>query len=1477
MSPKGRVAGLFSLKREPALPAFGKGKIVPEREASLLSKLVFNWLSPILSVGASRPLEKDDLWTLPAERRTAALASLIEANFYVRVPASNRPVQFRERRGSTAGGDADEKKRDEDNGGYEVEENEKDLEKAKDGQAGGSSMPELSNASASKGARKARPPPAFLRQRSRPGPDGKEVKYSKHPLLAAIHAAFFWRWWVAGSMKLCADTLNTTTPLITKLLLAWLAEAFAFAQSDGATPRPRSVGYGIGLGVALFAMQELSSLMTNHFMMMTMTNGLTVRTGVIGAIFRKSLRLSGRARAKHSVGQVTTMISTDATRLDLCSQYVHNLWVGPIQIVIGIALLINNLGYSALVGLGVLLLGFPFQFLLVRRMFTARKSGVQITDRRVRLTTEVLQGIRLIKFYAWEAFYAHRIGGLREKEIAKIRKIAIARAMMISVVTIVPILASVLSFITYALSGHNLNPSIIFSSLQFFNIIRAPLTFFPLVLTSCSDAVVALGRIGTFLVAEELEEPYVVDSSPENKWAIRAEGSFTWETVGRLEGGKYAPVKPGGSGKGRGKTEGGPGAKAKNESTATSESVTRKGWWSKKGKNDESVLPISTPPVVSSSSSTTADVPSPTPVKDIVEAGKADEKPFALTGLELRVPKGAFVAIVGRVGSGKSSLLQSLVGEMRKTDGDVVFGGSVAYVPQQPWIMNVTLRENILFGRDDDDEKFEEVVHACSLQHDIEMLPNGDQTEIGEKGINLSGGQKARVSLARAAYSDSEIVLLDDPLSAVDAHVGKAILEDCLLSGPLASKTRVLVTHALHVLARTDYIYMMEGGTITEEGTYQTLMKDGKAFSKLVEEFGALEEEETEEENPKAESKSGPTPANAAEKPDGMKQKSQLMSEEERNRGAVPLSTYSKFLQYAGSILWAPAIVLLLTLMQGASVGNNLFLGFWTASSIHGFSEGDYMGVYAALGVAQAFFSFVVSFTFSLIGLYASLRMFKAALRGVLRSPISFFDTTPMGRILSRLSKDQDTLDTQLSMTMFQLLSTFSNVIGTVALVFYTFPYLGIIFAPLGVLYYLVASYYRKSSVETKRLDSLMRSALYASYSETLTGLSTVRAYRAQRRFTDTAEHGLDLENRAYYMTVSIQRWLSVRLDLFGNILILGIAMFAAGFRTTVNPSKIGVVLSYSLSTQMVAQYALNEQNMNAVERVLVYTELPSEGLPPSSKEPPPSWPEKGGVKFEDVDLAYREGLPSVLKGVSFEVNAGEKIGIVGRTGAGKSSLLQALFRMVELRDGAIKIDGVNIQDVNLDVLRQKLALVPQDSTLFLGTLRENLDPQNSRTDAEIISALRRTWLLPPNGAPVDPVAEAKFSLDSAVGDEGSNFSAGEKQLLALCRALLKNSCIIVLDEATSSVDVETDAKIQRTIKTEFSECTLLCIAHRLNTIVYYDRVLVMDSGVVAEFDTPLNLFDKEDSIFRSLCDEAGLTRLDILRIRGEVPEAIPT
>ncbi|KAL1706525.1 P-loop containing nucleoside triphosphate hydrolase protein [Schizophyllum commune] len=1387
-------------KSRPAPAGFGEGKTLPEGSAWPWSRLVFSWLDPLLKVGFSRPLQEDDLWSLPEKLSTGSIADRLEYNFYVRCPPEQRPLVVRERHPALASGvpAAQGKERDE------------------------KTLAEVSST------------PAEAKE----GDKQPTKSPYDESLIKAIHRTVLLRWWLGGLFKVLGDTLRTTSPLIQKVMLGWLAEAYLFDHLDAdgrdsyfPNGAPRGIGYGIGLAFALFAMQEVASLFNNHYQQLVKSVGLITRTGVIGMILRKALRLSGKSRQEHNVGHITTMISTDTERLYEFCLYAHEAWVAPIQVAIGIGLLIHFLGVSALVGLGVLIFGLPFQMIMVAVLFAQRKKGVGITDGRVRLTSEVLHGIRLVKAYVLEEFYMNKITDFRRRELATIRRASIAQALLFASVHVVPVAAAILSFVTYSLTGHDLNVAIIFSSLSLFNIIQAPLLLMPLALGGLATALVATGRLSKFYLAEELDDPYLIDTDRKN--AVDVDGDFTWEST--AEEGKPPEAKP-------------------DEKTGKPDETTTKP--DEGGDKSSAVTKTGDDEKVAGSSAG--------------EKGKEreakDEKPaepvFQLENLKLSVPKGAFVAIVGPIGSGKSSILQALIGEMRRTRGEVVFGGSVAYVPQKPWIQSTTVRQNIAFGLEENESRLRAAIRACSLDHDIERLPMGERTEIGENGVTLSGGQKARISLARAVYSNADVILLDDVFSAVDSYVGRKLLDECVAGGALADRTRVLVTHALYVLDRADYVYVVDGGKIVEQGTYQDLMSQGQTFARLVEEYGVKNEDAAVT---KAEDRSETATIVDAKAVDAPQQA--LMQDEERAVGSVSWRVYQKYIRYAGGLTWVPAIIIITALGQCSQVANTLFLSFWSSQSIPGFSNSTYMLVYGMLGVAQAVFSFLLNFAVALVCLFASLRIFRAALRSVLRSSVAFFDTTPMGRIMSRLSKDQDTLDVALATSLAVLLSLFGNLLGTVGLVFYIFPYLGIIFAPLGILYYVVALYYRKSSVETKRLDAILRSSLYASYTEALTGLPTIRAYASQDRFITKSEQGQDRQNKATYVSISIQAWLTVRLDLFGNILILGTGLFAAGFRKSVDPAKIGAIISYCLPNQIVTQYAELEQNMNAVERILNYSELPAEAPPTTLEDPPADWPSQGRIEFKNVEMAYRPGLPLVLKGVNFTIEPGEKVGIVGRTGAGKSTVIQALFRMTELRSGSIEVDGYDTSKIGLDVLRSRMALVPQDSTLFLGTLRENLDPTGTRTDAELLSALHSVHLVHEGNAD-----DAKFSLDAAIADEGSNYSAGEKQLLALCRALVKQSKVIALDEATANVDVDTDAKLQRTIRTEFKSRTLLCIAHRLNTIAYYDKIIVMDDGRVAEVGSVLGLFDTEGSIFRSLCNEAKLSRADIERIRGQEP-----
>ncbi|KAK0542683.1 hypothetical protein OC845_006498 [Tilletia horrida] len=1509
----------------PAPPAFGAGTTVPELSSSIWSRITFSWLSPMLNIGWSRPLENDDLWELPIERTAEVMGDRVEEAFYRRVRPAKRPRAVAPYYASSTPVDPLVSPLVQPLAPSQKSKERAAAEKTKldEDTTSQSSTDHSGNATATnqqqQEQRQEREPPAQFRPKQEwETVHGFKVPYvlrSKKPtynesLLAALHETFIRTFYLAAFYRFLADGLVTTSPLITRALLEYLGQAYAYAVAPpGTVPPPPSAGRGWGLAIGLWIMQQASSLLTNQYYIIAQTTGFSCRTSLVSLILRKALRLDSRARLEHSTGKITTMVSADATRMDMSAGFVHIAWIGPLQIIVAIGLLINNLGVSALVGLAVLLLGTPIQAIIVKRMIMTRRAAVRLTDRRVRLMQEVFTGVRLLVLFEWRNHpFAERIAGFREEELFHLRKLALLRAMTFSVVYFLPVLSAVLSFITYALLGHGLNPAIIFSSLQFFTIIRQPLVFTPLVVSSCGDAYVALGRISQYMLSPEIKGDYPEDNE---EFGVEVKGTFTWETAGgppdnKAPGppGMKKPSPPGGGAaidaaekkkkltkedKAAAKQKKAD-AKEKSKKEKAQKKEDKKRWQARRRRAEDGEEISDTEDeddegedgqqvfgVKNGSTELTA--------KDEKVIVPAQAKPFALKDLQVAIPKGELVGIVGRIGSGKSSMLSAMAGEMRKRSGTVSFGGSVAYVPQHSWIQNLTFKQNILFGQPEDEERYQRVVDVCALEHDIELLPHGDASEIGEQGVNLSGGQKARVSLARAAYYDADVVLLDDPLSAVDPHVGRHLMHKAVL-GFMSGKTRLLVTHQLWALPLVDRILVMDDGQIVEQGTYSDLVsRQGGVFAALIAEHGVEETEVQKEDQAEDKREQELKPVKAAA-PGTAAGSGAMMSTEEREVGAVSFKVYWRYLTSAGSAWWAFWLFSIMTLIQVAQIGNNLLLRYWSEGSIAGWREGQYMGLYAGFGVAQAVFVFAGSYSVSVAGFYASLTLYKRSLSGVLNSPLSFHETTPTGRIVNRLSKDVDTLDMQLPSNMFQFGNQFFTVLGTVGLVIYSYNYLGIMFPPLILIYTIFQAYYRRTSREAKRLDSILRSKLYASFGETLTGLASVRAFRAQRRFIKVNELNIDYNNRAYYLTVAVQRWLSVRMDFLGNILVLAIGLAAVGFRRTISPAVLGVALTYTL--QITQSYV--------VERVLHYADLAPEGPKTLPTDPAvEQWPTVGSVEFRDVQLRYREELPLVLKGVSFTIKAGERVGVVGRTGAGKSSLLVALWRLAPLHGGKIFIDGQDINELGYETLRRRICIVPQDSIIFDNTLRFNIDPTGQASDAEMHAALRQVGLTvegdltPPSGVqtpcvaspsgvmtppvPLSPTTPAaaqrqvrKFSLDMPCRED--SFSAGQRQLIALARAIVKNSKVLALDEATSSADVESDATIQRWIAKHMDR-TLLCIAHRLNTICFYDRVLVMDKGQVAEFDAPLTLFDRTDSIFRSMCDAAKLTREDIVTIRA--------
>uniref|UniRef100_A0A8C0ICR5 Canalicular multispecific organic anion transporter 2 n=1 Tax=Bubo bubo TaxID=30461 RepID=A0A8C0ICR5_BUBBB len=844
----------------------------------------------------------------------------------------------------------------------------------------------------------------------------------------------------------------------------------------------------------------------------------------------------------------------------------------------------------------------------------------------------------------------------------------------------------------------------------------------------------------------------------------------------------------------------------------------------------------------------------------------------SLKDINLLVPSGALVAIVGPVGCGKSSLVSALLGEMEKLEGEVAVKGSVAYVPQQAWIQNATLKDNILFGQASNEQKYQNVLEACALKTDLEVLPGGDQTEIGEKGINLSGGQRQRVSLARAVYSNSDIYLLDDPLSAVDSHVAKHIFDKVIgPDGVLKGKTRILVTHGISFLPQVDHIVVVVDGKISEMGSYQDLLKQNKAFAEFLRSY-ALDEDIEEDEPTSTVLLFLKTSFSGNQITDICLCIKCPLLLHDRLAFAFLCTNQLWFviLQVKLTVFWqymkavSPIISLVICFLyccqNAAAIGANVWLSDWTNEPvINGTQHNTAMriGVYAALGLLQGLIVLICSFTLAMGGINAARTLHAALLENKFHTPQSFYDTTPTGRIINRFSKDIYVIDEVIPPTILMFLGTFFTSLSTMIVIIASTPLFAVVIVPLAILYFFVQRFYVATSRQLKRLESVSRSPIYSHFSETVSGASVIRAYRRVKSFVDISDVKMDENQKSYYPGIVSNRWLGVRVEFVGNCIVLFAALFAVIGKNSLNAGLVGLSVSYALQVTLSLNWMVRmtselETNIVAVERIKEYSETETEApWVIEGKSPPADWPSRGELEFVNYSVRYRKGLDLVLKDLNLQVHGGEKIGIVGRTGAGKSSMTLCLFRILEAVKGEIKIDGVKISEIGLHDLRSRLTIIPQDPVLFSGTLRMNLDPFNKYSDEEIWKALELSHLK-------RFVSSQPSMLDYECSEGGENLSVGQRQLVCLARALLRKTRILILDEATAAIDLETDDLIQMTIRTQFEDCTVLTIAHRLNTIMDYTRVLVLDNGTIAEFDTPASLIASK-GIFYSMAKDAGL------------------
>ncbi|XP_071865552.1 ATP-binding cassette sub-family C member 10 [Bombus fervidus] len=1214
---------------------------------------------------------------------------------------------------------------------------------------------------------------------------------NKMTLFNLLHKCFGWEFYSVGILKFVTDSTSFMGPLILNKLIGFIED------------KNEPLLYGYLYASLIFISALIGAFCNTHFTFWMSVVGLKIRCTVVTLLYRKILHSSNiQLKQQFNFGEIANFMSTDSDRLvNSCASF-HAFWSIPLQLIVTLYLLYKLIGVSFLAGIAFAIILIPINKAIATQIGKYSTKLMECKDQRVRLVGETLRGITTIKLNVWEDHFLRNISKLRENEIKYLRGRKYLDALCVYFWATTPVLISILTFATYVLLGHELDAKTVFTSMALLNMLIAPLNAFPWVLNGLTEAWVSLKRIQKMLNLPDADMSSYYSKPPPGIDLVLQDTMF---------------------------------------SINTDQNIEQNG--------------LTTPKDVSSPSGSSES-------RKIVTF--EDDAIFSLHDINITVPKGHLIGIIGEVGSGKSLLLDGILGEIIKVRGTIAVNdieNGFAYVKQNPWLQRGTIRDNILFGKSYDYNKYKNILKACALSADLNSLPKKDLTPIGEAGNTLSGGQKTRISLARAVYADKDIYLLDDVLATLDPKVASYIFKRVIM-GLLNNKTRLFCTHQTRYLMYADLVIEMSKGRIINQGKPSDMLPD-------IEDY-LLSSESIESDLDNISINDLPRELYQTDK----NKKDPLLDEEYKEKGKVQLGVYNCYIKAIGYYL-AISIMLSMFLMQSSKNVTDLWLSYWVTHSNtsvtnitdssptlrldyvfdnYNISTNYYLTVYALLAVFNTLFTLMRAFMFAYGGIQAAISIHKQLLKVVVRAKAVFFDIQPFGRILNRFSSDTYTVDDSLPFIANILFAQLFGLIATVIVIAYGIPWILLVLAPLVPVYHWIQNHYRLTSRELKRLSSAALSPLYAHFNETLHGLSTIRAFRMVSRFKQANELLLEISQKTQFASFAVSQWLALRLQLIGVALLAGVSNIAVLQHQydIADPGLIGLIITYTLSVTgllsgVVNAFVETEREMIAVERVKQYLEnVPVETA--KGENPPYAWPSQGVIEFRNVVLKYREHLVPSLNGISFVTRPAEKIGIVGRTGAGKSSLFASLFRLTEVTSGSILIDNVNIRTLQLNAIRSRLAIIPQNPFLFSGTIRENLDPLNQYPDLQIYKALEK--------CKIHSLVHRLGGLGATLNESGSNFSAGQRQLLCLVRAILHNAKIVCIDEATANVDQETDKFIQATIKSSFQAATVLTIAHRIRTIMYCDRVLVMGDGEVLEFEEPNLLIQNVNSHFYHLVSQ---------------------